>query len=566
LPYDEFGATLAVWDTDILVGVPKAPAGGTLGAAYFFSGSGSNWTEQQKFTSDNTQCCDEFGSSVALRENLAIVGSRSHRTPDRGDEITDRQGRAFAYARSGSTWSQSQGQLLANDGTGYDWFGTDVDVSGSTVMVGAPGAESVYFFSPLTSSAVQDRIGTRDAIEALGGSLAFDGDVGVIGTEFGKGAFAAQLLVPDGGACVEDAECRARHCVAGVCCDSACSGPCEECSTGLCTARPGASGTPTCSPYLCGSSSGQCPMSCSTHAGCAEAFYCLNRSCVPRVPNGGDCTDRRECVSETCIDGICRGSRDTGSSCSRAVDCKSGYCVDGYCCNERCRGQCEACDVRDAEGTCSPVEGAPHGERAPCDGDGTDCDGRCDGEHTVSCYYPTSRQSCGSSCENGEQTNRTCDGQGACAPADPSPCEPYVCADAERCGMTCEGVADCAEGFTCLDGSCEAGSTCRDDDTVQKPDGTEQECAPYLCLDGSCGDSCDRPEDCSGDYACVDGRCVEVPAPSEVSASDGDGGCGCHFAKTRSPHVWMLLGLVGVFACVRRRASRMRACSIVDLT
>jgi hypothetical protein len=554
-PQVEFGRSVAIWGTTILVGVPKD--GSYTGSAYFFTRSGSDWGGEQKFRVTTSGCCEEFGTSVALGENHAIVGSSMYQAPPRGDDVTDRQGRAFVYARSGSTWSQSQ-QLLAADGRGYDRFGTDVEVSGSTVMVGAPNADSVYFFSPVTGLTVGEPIGARGLNATFGATLAFDGDVGVVGTEFGTGAFAAELLVPDGGSCDENSDCRARHCVEGVCCDKPCTGPCEECSSGTCENTPGSPGTPACPAYLCGASSGECPTTCATHGDCVDTHYCLDHSCVPRLPGGGACTERRACLSETCVDGTCEGSVDIGASCSRAADCKSGYCVDGYCCNERCRGQCEACDVDGARGTCSPVDGAPHGERAPCDGDGTECGGRCDGEHTVTCHYPTSNQPCGSSCADGEQENLACNGQGSCARAGRTACEPYVCADAEKCAMSCADIDDCVEGHTCSEGKCEVGSTCRDRDTMQKPDGTEEKCAPYLCLEGSCGNACSSPDECSDDNTCVNGLCVEVPPTSVASAGDGDAGCSCHFARTRAPHAWTLFGLVGLFAFARRRASRAR--------
>ena len=71
-----------------------------------------------------------------------------------------------------------------------------------------------------------------------------------------------------------------------------------------------------------------------------------------------------------------------GEPCSNPARCASGFCADGACCNTRCDGQCEACDVEDATGMCTPVVGKPHGERPACDeGDREDlctaasCDG-----------------------------------------------------------------------------------------------------------------------------------------------------------------------------------------------
>ncbi|WP_395845095.1 choice-of-anchor A family protein [Cystobacter fuscus] len=78
-----------------------------------------------------------------------------------------------------------------------------------------------------------------------------------------------------------------------------------------------------------------------------------------------------------------------GSTCSDAQDCLSGFCVDGVCCNTSCTEQCMACNVPGSVGTCSPVTGAPVGDRPACaDGDSV-CGGTCDGTG-ASCSHPIS--------------------------------------------------------------------------------------------------------------------------------------------------------------------------------
>ena len=47
-----------------------------------------------------------------------------------------RSGSAYVYVRSGTTWSQ-QAKLLAADGAAWDEFGVSVALSGDTALVGA---------------------------------------------------------------------------------------------------------------------------------------------------------------------------------------------------------------------------------------------------------------------------------------------------------------------------------------------------------------------------------------------------------------------------------------------
>src|SRR6185436_11880672 len=73
---------------------------------------------------------DLFGSSVAVAGDTAVVGA-----PLRDGKGKD-SGAAYVFVRSGVTWSQ-QAKLLADDGAAGDEFGISVAVSGDTAVVGA---------------------------------------------------------------------------------------------------------------------------------------------------------------------------------------------------------------------------------------------------------------------------------------------------------------------------------------------------------------------------------------------------------------------------------------------
>ena len=74
---------------------------------------------------------DHFGVSVALSGDTALVGAY-------GDDVgaNSDQGSAYVFVRSGGSWSLQQ-QLTASGGAASDQFGYSVALSGDTALVGA---------------------------------------------------------------------------------------------------------------------------------------------------------------------------------------------------------------------------------------------------------------------------------------------------------------------------------------------------------------------------------------------------------------------------------------------
>lgn len=92
------------------------------------------WTEQSKITANYGVYFDEFGSSVSLSGNTAVIGaSRS-----RGSALSS--GSAYVYTRQAGVWSE-EAKLLACDGTLGDEFGSSVSVSGDIAVIGTNDGE-----------------------------------------------------------------------------------------------------------------------------------------------------------------------------------------------------------------------------------------------------------------------------------------------------------------------------------------------------------------------------------------------------------------------------------------
>jgi hypothetical protein len=179
---DTFGNSVALTNNVALVGAPHETS--HHGAAYLFTSSTTPWsssstTSQQKLITSNGQL--GFGNSVALRGNTALIGA-----PFLGN------GAAFIFTNSGgSQWSQSQPPLLAADGAQGDLFGYSVALSDNTALIGAFGANNsagaAYLFSNSGGlwAQQQPKLVASDgtASDAFGRAIALVRDVALIGAD-----------------------------------------------------------------------------------------------------------------------------------------------------------------------------------------------------------------------------------------------------------------------------------------------------------------------------------------------------------------------------------------------
>ncbi len=385
----------------------------------------------------------------------------------------------------------------------------------------------------------------------------------------------------DGAACAAAGECVSGFCVDGVCCGTTCDGLCRACAASL--KAPGAGPDGTCGPAAAGTDPhGGCadrPRACvqdpagrwdvighacdgagacstALAADCGE-FNCAGTDCATSCAGDADCSDRAYCIASSCVP-----KKNDSASCATAQECGSGYCVDGYCCDGPCSGQCEACDVAQAEGKCVAVLGAPHAGRPACEAaSGSDpCGAReCDGTVRAGCAGFVLGLSCReASCNAGIATlPESCNGSGACPGAKTSDCGAFACSGT-GCATSCDDDDDCGPKFLCdtATSECVARDTarCVDDFTLRDPNGVDVDCLPYRCEGEACLDTCARTTDCSSSYVCDPdtARCVQ----SAPTATD-DGGCGCR-APGSAPRSTALSSLLVIAGALWRAGKRRR--------
>lgn len=214
---DEFGASVALSSNGntLVVGARGERSAATgvggnqsdnsadaSGALYVFERTGVAWMQQAYIKASNTGAGDWFGSAVAIAAdgNTVVVGApREDSNGTALDNSAMDSGAAYAFIRTGVTWTQSAYVKASNVGAG-DFFGNAVALSsdGNTLAIAAVNEAShatgiggdqsdndfafsgaVYVYTRSGSSWIQQayvKASNTDANDAFGRALALSGD------------------------------------------------------------------------------------------------------------------------------------------------------------------------------------------------------------------------------------------------------------------------------------------------------------------------------------------------------------------------------------------------------
>lgn len=131
---DDFGSSVSLSGDYAIVGA-HAEAGST-GAAYIFRRTGpTTWDDGVKLTASDAQAGDHFGISVSISGDYAIVGAYWE-AGGTGNPLSY-AGAAYIFRRTGlNTWDSGT-KLVAPDVQAGDYFGNSVSISGDYAVVGA---------------------------------------------------------------------------------------------------------------------------------------------------------------------------------------------------------------------------------------------------------------------------------------------------------------------------------------------------------------------------------------------------------------------------------------------
>ncbi len=571
-PGDSFGAAVAL-DGDTALATTTAQ--GT--PSYVFVRSGTTWTEQQKLLPDDGAPGNTFGLSAAVSGDTALVGATQRISPTA-------PGAAYAFVRSGTTWTQQQ-KLVPDDSADGDGFGIALAVEGDTALVGGwtdyLHSGAVYVFTRSGSVwSQQQKLGASDSStdDEFGSAIAIDGDTALVGAKS-----VAYVLVRSGTTWSEQTELQAQQMYSALGPSVAVAG-----DTALVRGKLGSAGAAFMFERS-GTTWSESPVLQPVESDIIG--FGLNVALQPGLAlvrgtrNEGN-TPRGVVV------GFDLGAPD-GEACTSNADCATTHCVDGVCCDTACTGACAACTsarTGATDGTCSSVaKGSPgspscapdtcngENQNCPCHGD-SDCaaglacvvsTGNCVPPGTLGAPCATPSTCSTGYCVDGVCCNAACTGacetcsrangassDGTCSPLPAGSvgggtCGRYRCdGTSGQCPTSCTNDSGCASGYACSpQRQCiRPGGECSNDLTQSIGLGGITSCAPYTCNrnTGQCRFTCADDTECAAAYFCnnefvcqrrsADGG-VDAGGPGYAytgNAPHFNRGCGCRAAGRHS--------------------------------
>ena len=174
------------------------------GAAYVFTRTNGVWTQQAYIKASNVNFGDFFGASVAISGDTLVVGANgeaSSATGGEADNSATAAGAAYVFTRTNGNWTQ-QAYLKASNAEANDWFGASVAISGDALVVSAykeagslaggeadnsaTAAGAAYVFTRENGVWTQQRYlkaSNAEANDEFGNSVAISGDTVVMGAK-----------------------------------------------------------------------------------------------------------------------------------------------------------------------------------------------------------------------------------------------------------------------------------------------------------------------------------------------------------------------------------------------
>ena len=195
---DAFGISVSISGDYVVVGAfgKSTNTSVSSGSAYIFKRNGTMWAQEAKIVASDLISNDNFGISVSISGDYAVVGARYEDEDASGGNPIGQAGSAYIFKRNGTTWTQ-EAKIVASDRGAEDYFGSNVAIDGDYIVVSTPlededangnntliSSGSAYIFKRNGTTWTQEAkivASDRSAGDNFGISVSISGDYIIVG-------------------------------------------------------------------------------------------------------------------------------------------------------------------------------------------------------------------------------------------------------------------------------------------------------------------------------------------------------------------------------------------------
>lgn len=182
---DQIGLSAAIDGGTILLGAPKKNS--DTGAAYVFTQSRRTWSQTAKLVAVDGAMGDQFGATVSLSGDNALIGAPEHK----GGE-----GEAYLFSRTGAAWSPQQ-RLQSNIPIVAGYFGSAVAISANKLIFGELGNSAAHLYRLIDNKWRFRAVAGEGSMTHFGGAVAVNGSYALIGAYSDGGLFGEAFVLKD---------------------------------------------------------------------------------------------------------------------------------------------------------------------------------------------------------------------------------------------------------------------------------------------------------------------------------------------------------------------------------
>ncbi len=193
--FDSFGEAVGIFGDYIFVGVQgedeDANGENTMngaGSVYIFKLNGETWEQQQKIVPSDRALSDGFGYSIAIDNNILVVGARQEDEDASGENTIMNAGSVYIFGLEDDVWSEHQ-KIVASNRAQFDQFGHDVAIKGNTIIVSSEQTDqntgAAYIFDLVSDIWTETQIITAsDGVtgDRFGRTIAIEDGLIIVGT------------------------------------------------------------------------------------------------------------------------------------------------------------------------------------------------------------------------------------------------------------------------------------------------------------------------------------------------------------------------------------------------